>query len=335
MSANSITLKAALIDFLKNDTVKQPTITLDCNWGHSLKLSDNKNYYFVSKDLKKQLKEDSKLPEGKNFRITLSKWNFIVKGTKKGVREVDLDVKKYSIKTVKEEIDFGKRNKDLVDYPDIRSKLEVDSKTSAAKASVKKAKARANEKVKEIHAEPKVDKKSTKEAPAKKKIDKVSNSGSTSVLKTLKSNKTANKNADSATNGKSDHSVKESPALAEINFIDIIKAKEFDGFDVQRSATKILNFQTTNTNLSRMPSPHQVNQESLHRLSSALGRASIIQNSFENVLPDSLKKQGLTYKEFLIGRNSGLVSAKEIVFTTNAIQMFLKDYKTRSVDPYN
>ena len=334
MSSDKMTLKSALLDFLKNDTAKQPTITLDCNWSHSLKLSDHKNYYFVSKNLKRRLKEDDKVPEEKNFKITLSKWNFVVEGTKKGVKEIDIEVKKYSVKVPKEDIDFSKRNRDLFDYPDIKSKLEADNKASAKKASVKKAKTKTNEKVKQLKAEPKSVKKEPKDTPSKKKIDKLT-SGQSSILKTLKSTKSANKIADKSFSTKlNGQSTKESPLTREISYKDIIQAKDFDGMDNQRSTTKMLRFQTSGTQISRVASPHQVNQESLHRLSSALGRA-VTQHSFDNVLPESLKEHGMSFKEFLMGRDKGLVSAREIVFNRNVIDMFLKEYQKRTVDPYN
>lgn len=336
MSANQTTLKAALLDFLKNDALKQPAITLDCNWSHSLKLSDQKNYYFISKSLKKQLKDDGKIPEDKNFRITLSKWNFVVEGTKKGIKEVDLDVKKYSIKPIKEEIDFSKRTKDLLEYPDVKSKLEIDNKGSEKKTSIKKTKTKANEKVKEAHAEPKLSKKAEKDTSVKHKIDKSNNSGRSSIVKTLKSKKTTNKNTDNGDSVKlNGNEGKKSAVTTDISFIDVIKAKEFEGLYTQRSATKVLRFQSSHTGVSRVASPHQVNQESLHRLSSALGKAVAEQHSFENVLPDSLKNQGLSYKEYLVGRDKGLVSAKEITFNRNVVDMFLRDYEKKAKDSHN
>lgn len=335
MSANQQNLKAALLDFLKNNTTKQSSITLDCHWSHSMKLSDNKSYFFISKSLKKLLKDENKVPDTKTFKITLSKWNFVIEGMRKGFKEIDLDVKKYSIKPAKEEIDFSKRNKDLLEFADIKSKLETNDQVSSKKASVKKTKAKANEKVKEIHAEPKSGKQTPKVAGAKKRINKDNNSGRNSITKTLKPSKTPNRKADKSTPKKPTTQDDVTQTMStNIPFIDIIKAKEFEGTDTKRSTTKILRFQT-NTGMSRVGSPHQVNQESLHRLSSALGKASIDNSGFDNVLPESLKNHGLTYKEFLVGRDKGLVSAKEIVFSANAIELYLKEFEKRTVNPYN
>ena len=335
MSDAKVTLKSALVTFLKNNTAKQPTITLDCNWSHSLKLSDHKNYYFVSKKLKKKLKEDEKVPDDKTFKITLSKWSFVVESTKKGMKEIDLDVKKYSVKKVKEDIDFSKRTRDLLDYPDVKSKLETEAKGSVKKAEVKKGKAKAGEKLKELRKEPKSPKKVIKETPTKLKIAKKT-SGLRSAVKTLKSRKTANRIEDkpisTKMNGKSS---KKTFETEEISYEDIITAREFENLDRKRSTTKTLKFQTANTQMSRMASPHQVNQENLHRLSSALGRVGVQEPTFENFLPDSLKKKALNYKEFLVGKNKGLVSANEIIFSKNAIDMYLKDFKGKTSNPYN
>lgn len=325
MNTNTGNLKTLLLDYLKSGNNKQKKLQLDCYWSKNLLLSDHKNYFFVSKTLKKLLKDNEDVPEDRTFRVTLNKWSFTETGTRTN-RKVDLDVQKYTVKSLKSELDFSKRTRDLNEYKEIENQLEVAQKKTTPKESVKKQKAKTNEKVKNLKSG-NVSVKKVKETPKTQKIKK--KSPKTVRKSPLRKRSTTEKKRKQSESDEEDYKngLEENPILQEIDFIDLVQTNDYIPQDRIRSATKELRFQTPDVESSRVISPYNCAKQGLKNITLAFRNYGKIQpTENKDNLPDCLRDNGFSMNDYLLAFNGGKISGNEIMFSKEVISLVLKRF---------
>ena len=322
MNTNTGNLKTLLLDYLKNGNNKQKKLQLDCYWSKNLLLSDHKNYFFLSKTLKKLLKDNGDVPDDQTFRITLNKWSFSEEGTRTN-RRVDLSVDKYSVKVLKSELDFSKRNRDLTEYKEIENQLEVVQKKATPKESVKKQKAKTNEKVKNLrsaNASVKKVKETAKAQKIKKKTVKAVKKSPIRKQSTAeKRRKKSESDDEEYRNGLGDN-----PILQEIDFIDLVQTNDYVPRDRIRSATKELRFQTPDVESNRVISPYNCDKQGLKNITLALRNYNKNQpKQNKDNLPESLRESAFTMNNYLLAFNDGKISGNEILFSKEVVSLVL------------